>query len=136
MRSVLGLFVFLVSIAVAATAIADVVHLKDGRKFEGEIVTDDGAKVVVKTRFGEVTIERSKVARIEKTVSQVEDLFGRVGEAVGADMPLRGHFHNTRNTGIANAYAAIKAGVRMLDSSIGGIGGCPFAPRATCNSAS
>jgi len=46
---------------------------------------------------------------------------------------LRAHFHNTRNTGLANAYAAVEAGVRTLDASCGGIGGCPFAPAATGN---
>jgi hydroxymethylglutaryl-CoA lyase len=46
---------------------------------------------------------------------------------------LRAHFHNTRNTGIANAYAAVEAGVSALDASLGGIGGCPFAPNATGN---
>jgi hydroxymethylglutaryl-CoA lyase len=46
---------------------------------------------------------------------------------------LRGHFHNTRNTGLANAFAAVEAGVETLDSSIGGVGGCPFAPAATGN---
>lgn len=46
---------------------------------------------------------------------------------------LRCHFHNTRNTGLANAYAAVEAGAAALDSSIGGIGGCPFAPAATGN---
>jgi len=46
---------------------------------------------------------------------------------------LRCHFHNTRNTGLANAYAAWRAGVQALDASIGGIGGCPFAPAATGN---
>ncbi|MFV3126843.1 hydroxymethylglutaryl-CoA lyase [Niveispirillum sp. KHB5.9] len=56
--------------------------------------------------------------------------------AVAAALPgirLRAHFHNTRNTGIANAYAAVTAGVTVLDSSLGGIGGCPFAPAATGN---
>ena len=48
-------------------------------------------------------------------------------------MKLRAHFHNTRNTGLANAYAAVEAGVRTLDASCGGIGGCPFAPAATGN---
>jgi hydroxymethylglutaryl-CoA lyase len=46
---------------------------------------------------------------------------------------LRAHFHNTRNTGIANAYAAYEAGVDAIDASLGGIGGCPFAPNATGN---
>jgi len=48
-------------------------------------------------------------------------------------VPLRCHFHNTRNTAVANAYAAVMAGVHTLDSSVGGIGGCPFAPNATGN---
>jgi hydroxymethylglutaryl-CoA lyase len=56
-----------------------------------------------------------------------------VRERVGADVALRCHFHNTRNTGLANAVAAVEAGVRVLDSSLGGVGGCPFAPNATGN---
>lgn len=46
---------------------------------------------------------------------------------------LRGHFHNTRNTGLASAWAAVQAGATALDASLGGIGGCPFAPNATGN---
>ena len=49
------------------------------------------------------------------------------------DAVLRLHFHDTRNTGLANAYAGIEAGVDVLDASVGGIGGCPFAPGATGN---
>ena len=49
------------------------------------------------------------------------------------DIPLRLHFHDTRNTGIANAWAAVQAGATTLDASFGGVGGCPFAPRATGN---
>ena len=49
------------------------------------------------------------------------------------DVPLRLHFHNTRGTGLANAWAGLERGVTTLDSSIGGTGGCPFAPRATGN---
>lgn len=63
---------------------------------------------------------------------QVSELLGRVREVIG-DIPLRCHFHNTRNTGLANAQAAVVAGVTYLDASIGGIGGCPFAPAATGN---
>lgn len=48
-------------------------------------------------------------------------------------LPLRFHFHNTRNTGYANALAAVDAGATALDASSGGIGGCPFAPAATGN---
>jgi (R)-citramalyl-CoA lyase len=47
--------------------------------------------------------------------------------------PVGGHFHNTRNTGFANAYAALEAGASALDASVGGLGGCPFAPKATGN---
>ncbi|TRO92678.1 hydroxymethylglutaryl-CoA lyase [Glycocaulis profundi] len=46
---------------------------------------------------------------------------------------LRMHFHNTRNTALANVFAAVEAGVDVIDASAGGIGGCPFAPRATGN---
>jgi hydroxymethylglutaryl-CoA lyase len=49
------------------------------------------------------------------------------------NMPFRAHFHNTRNTGLANVYAAVSAGVGTIDVSIAGIGGCPFAPAATGN---
>jgi len=63
------------------------------------------------------------------------DVIERVAaaRAVMGDVALRAHFHNTRNTGLANAYAAVEAGVDALDASLGGIGGCPFAPNATGN---
>lgn len=64
--------------------------------------------------------------------AQVTDLFGAVAAAVPG-VALRAHFHDTRNTGIANAWAAYQAGVRVLDASLGGLGGCPFAPNATGN---
>lgn len=53
--------------------------------------------------------------------------------AVIGDTPLRLHFHDTRNTGLANAFAGVEAGVNILDASCGGLGGCPFAPEATGN---
>ena len=65
--------------------------------------------------------------------AQVRALTAGVREAVGDTPPLRYHLHNTRNTGFANAFAAVLDGVRVLDSSAGGIGGCPFAPKATGN---
>jgi isopropylmalate/homocitrate/citramalate synthase len=64
------------------------------------------------------------------TPTQVRRLVERVAEL---GKPVGGHFHNTRNTGFANAYAALEAGVSMLDASVGGLGGCPFAPKATGN---
>ena len=65
--------------------------------------------------------------------AQVGDLFGRLGELLGGRIPMRAHFHDTRGTGIANAWAAYQAGVRIFDASLGGLGGCPFAPKATGN---
>ena len=50
-----------------------------------------------------------------------------------ARRPVGVHLHNTRNTGFANAYAALEAGAEVFESSVGGLGGCPFAPRATGN---
>lgn len=64
--------------------------------------------------------------------TQVTELLAGMRDSIG-DIPLRCHFHNTRNTGYANAVAALQAGVSSLDASIGGIGGCPFAPVATGN---
>ncbi len=56
-----------------------------------------------------------------------------VARAVAPEATLRVHFHDTRGTGLANAVAAIESGVRVLDASCGGLGGCPFAPGATGN---
>jgi hydroxymethylglutaryl-CoA lyase/(R)-citramalyl-CoA lyase len=64
------------------------------------------------------------------TPKQVRELTGRVAALAAS---VGGHFHNTRNTGYANAVAALDAGATVLDASIGGLGGCPFAPRATGN---
>lgn len=61
------------------------------------------------------------------TPKQVRALVERIRRPVGA------HLHNTRNTGFANAYAALEGGATTFDSSVGGLGGCPFAPRATGN---
>lgn len=64
--------------------------------------------------------------------AEVEERFGMLGEAVPG-LKLRAHFHNTRNTGLANADAALRTGVAALDASLGGLGGCPFAPGASGN---
>jgi hydroxymethylglutaryl-CoA lyase len=53
--------------------------------------------------------------------------------AAAPEARLRMHFHDTRGTALANAFASIEAGVRVLDTSCGGLGGCPFAPGATGN---
>ena len=64
------------------------------------------------------------------TPGQVRALVGRV---VGEGATVGGHFHDTRHTGVANTWAALEAGATVLDASVGGLGGCPFAPRATGN---
>ncbi len=103
-----------------------------GCPFEGEMAVARVVEVARRVAEGE-PVEIALADTIGVGVpSQVAELFGRVGEALPG-IPLRGHFHNTRNTGLANAYAAVEAGVAVLDASIGGIGGCPFAPAATGN---
>jgi hydroxymethylglutaryl-CoA lyase len=64
--------------------------------------------------------------------AQIRRVFRRVREAIGAKLE-RAHFHNTRGLGLANALAAYEEGVRCFDSSMGGLGGCPFAPGASGN---
>jgi hydroxymethylglutaryl-CoA lyase len=63
---------------------------------------------------------------------EVAALVEKVSAAI-KPLPVRVHFHNTRNTGLANVWAAVQAGAKTVDASLGGIGGCPFAPRATGN---
>jgi hydroxymethylglutaryl-CoA lyase len=103
-----------------------------GCPFEGEVSLDRlllVAESVAATGVSEIaiadTIGVADPWSVAERVSHVQQVVG--------DIPLRAHFHNTRNTGIANAYAAIQTGVSTLDSSVGGLGGCPFAPNATGN---
>jgi hydroxymethylglutaryl-CoA lyase len=65
--------------------------------------------------------------------SDVHERFRAVKAVIPASVQLRAHFHNTRNTALANAVAAVEEGVRVLDGSLAGIGGCPFAPGAAGN---
>jgi hydroxymethylglutaryl-CoA lyase len=66
------------------------------------------------------------------TPRRVGDLVALVRPRIG-DIPLGAHFHNTRGAGLASAYAAVTAGITRLDASVGGLGGCPFAPGASGN---
>ena len=103
-----------------------------GCPFEGEIAVDrviDVAKRVAEGDPYEVAFADTIGVGVP---SQVTEIVTRAREALPG-VRLRAHFHNTRNTGLANAYAAVEAGVSALDSSAGGIGGCPFAPAATGN---
>lgn len=103
-----------------------------GCPFEGEV---DPARVIAIARrladAGPVEIVLADTIGVA-VPRQTFDLVSRVREAI-APIPVRVHLHNTRNTGIANAWAAIEAGAATLDSAVGGIGGCPFAPNATGN---
>jgi len=103
-----------------------------GCPFEGEIAVDRVVEVVQRVAAGR-PFEIALADTIGVGVpTQVGELVARVREAVPG-IALRCHFHNTRNTGFANVYAALQAGVRTFDASLGGIGGCPFAPAATGN---
>ncbi|POY04516.1 hydroxymethylglutaryl-CoA lyase [Mycobacterium kansasii] len=66
------------------------------------------------------------------TPGRVSSLIAQLHPVIG-DIALGGHFHNTRGAGLASAYAAVCSGVTRLDASVGGLGGCPFAPGATGN---
>lgn len=66
------------------------------------------------------------------TPRRVSSLIAKVRPLIG-DLPLGAHFHNTRGAGLASAYAAVQAGITRLDASVGGLGGCPFAPGASGN---
>ena len=103
-----------------------------GCPFEGEVPED---------RFTSVTAAVADVDADEVCLadtigvavpSDVETRFGILRELSPA-VPMRIHLHDTRGTGVANAVAAVRSGVRALDASLGGIGGCPFAPGASGN---
>jgi len=114
----------------AATAVT--ISAACGCPFEGRVASSkiaDIARIIADTEPDEIVVADTIGVGVP---SQVVELFGLVAEAMpGAT--LRGHFHNTRNTALANIGAAVGAGVKVFDSSLGGVGGCPFAPRATGN---
>jgi len=103
-----------------------------GCPYEGEVSPDrivEIAKKVMDAEPAELGIADSIGVAVP---NQVTELLGMLQNVLGP-VPLRCHLHNTRNTGLANAQAAIDAGAVSIDASIGGIGGCPFAPAATGN---
>jgi hydroxymethylglutaryl-CoA lyase len=112
------------------------------------------AQITISTAFGcpfdgEVDPQRViNMAKVAAAAGPVEvalaDTIGVAGprdvanlvtavKAAISPLPVRVHFHNTRNTGLANVWAAVTAGAKTVDASLGGLGGCPFAPRATGN---
>src|SRR5687768_1353824 len=101
-----------------------------GCPFEGEV--DPGAVAALAARVaaagaGEVVLADTIGVGTPRQVGALVARVAADGATVG------GHFHDTRHTGVANAWAALEAGARVLDASVGGLGGCPFAPRATGN---
>ena len=103
-----------------------------GCPFDGEVPEDHVLDIVRKLAdVGPDEIALADTIGVG-TPGQVTRLVSQVAEII-APIPVRVHFHNTRNMAIANVWAAIQAGATVIDSSIGGIGGCPFAPNATGN---
>jgi hydroxymethylglutaryl-CoA lyase len=96
--------------------------------------TDPRRVVDIATAAYELGADRIAIADTIGTTSprRVTDLIAKVRPVID-DLPLGAHFHNTRGTGLASAFAAVSAGVTRLDSSVGGLGGCPFAPGASGN---
>jgi hydroxymethylglutaryl-CoA lyase len=103
-----------------------------GCPYEGEVMPDAVAALAkrsITAGAGELALgDTIGVA----TPQDVDELVGTVVAAIG-EAKLRCHFHDTRNTGVANVVAAVAAGVRTIDASVGGTGGCPYAPNATGN---
>jgi hydroxymethylglutaryl-CoA lyase/(R)-citramalyl-CoA lyase len=108
------------------TASTATVSVAFGCPFEGAV--DEGkvadlARRLAEAGAGEVVLADTIGVATPRAVRRLTEQAGAAG----------GHFHNTRNTGYANALAALAGGATVLDASVGGLGGCPFAPRATGN---
>ncbi|HUG65892.1 MAG TPA: hydroxymethylglutaryl-CoA lyase [Gaiellaceae bacterium] len=101
-----------------------------GCPFSGAV--DPGLVLALAARFAEAGVNEIVFADTVGVAvpRQVRQL---VSEGSKLGLPVGVHLHNTRNTGMANALVAVEAGATVLDASVGGIGGCPFAPRATGN---
>jgi isopropylmalate/homocitrate/citramalate synthase len=114
----------LAAASVPATATISVAF---GCPFEGEV--DEGEVVALAERLGveEVVLADTIGVAVPSQVRRLVERVRGLGKRAGF------HGHNTRNTGYANALAALEAGAEVLDSSVGGLGGCPYAPRASGN---
>jgi hydroxymethylglutaryl-CoA lyase len=103
-----------------------------GCPFDGEVTEDQVVAIVragAELGIGEIALADTIGVADPWTVTRRL----AAARAAAPDATLRVHFHDTRGTGLANAVAAVEAGVRVLDASCGGLGGCPFAPGATGN---
>lgn len=104
-----------------------------GCPFEGEVPIErlrDVIAGVVDSSPDELALADTIGVAVPREITQ---RLGLARNLAGPDIPLRLHLHDTRHTGVANAVAAVEAGAAVLDASIGGTGGCPFAPNATGN---
>ncbi|MFM7029309.1 MAG: hydroxymethylglutaryl-CoA lyase [Chakrabartia sp.] len=103
-----------------------------GCPFEGEVSEDHVVEMARQLAdAGPVEVALADTIGVGNP-AQVTRLVARVAEVI-APLPVRVHFHNTRNTGLANVWAAVSAGASVVDASLGGLGGCPFAPGAAGN---
>jgi hydroxymethylglutaryl-CoA lyase len=112
------------------------------------------AQITISTAFGcpfDGEVDPQRVVEMARTAAAAGPLEVAIADTIGVaapaavaalvtevrqairPLPVRVHFHNTRNTGLANVWAAVQAGAAVVDASLGGLGGCPFAPRATGN---
>ena len=126
----------IVALAKAAGRTAQVtIAVAFGCPFGGEVDPSQVVRIAARlAQSGAVEIALADTIGVA-VPAQVTALVSAVKAAVGP-LPVRVHFHDTRNTGIANVWAAVEAGASVVDASIGGLGGCPFAPGAAGNVAS
>jgi len=103
-----------------------------GCPYEGEVDPEHVASIAEQILKGKPDVIGLADSVGVAVPNQVKTTFTLIKD-LAPTIPLRTHLHNTRNTGLANAAAAVEAGVTIIDASTGGIGGCPFAPKATGN---
>lgn len=132
--------------AEATAAIADVTRIAHDHEARVEVIiatawdcpfdgpTDPRRVLDIASAAVELGVDRIAIADTIGTTTplRVSTLVEAIRPIVG-ELPLGAHFHNTRGAGLASAFAAVQAGITRLDASIGGLGGCPFAPGASGN---
>ena len=124
--------------AEAAAAIIDAAH-EAGLRATATLAASFGCPFEGKVDPGVVAEHAGRMAAADELMLADTIGVGVPGQvktllhAVDVEIPVGLHLHNTRNTGYANAYAGLEQGVTLFDASVGGLGGCPFAPRATGN---
>jgi hydroxymethylglutaryl-CoA lyase/(R)-citramalyl-CoA lyase len=117
-------------LAVADRPTTATISVAFGCPFEGDVdpgVVASLAERLVAAGAREIVLADTIGVATPRPVARLVERVSSLG------VPVGGHFHDTRHTGIACAWAALEAGAVVLDASIGGLGGCPFAPRATGN---